>query len=73
MLTKVYFLLRGCLFEGFVGGLGYITRQDVMYHLLCYEGETISSWHKVMKQTEITFAKLERWMMRGNDWSEEVA
>lgn len=70
MVTRFYLFLRDCLSDGLVGAFGHVRGDDVMEHLLCHNGYMVPSLHKVTKQAEAAFAKLEMWMAKGKDWRE---
>lgn len=72
MLTKFYLFMRDCFPKGLTGVYAYISGDDVMEHLLCHKGETAPSRHKLSKQAEVTFLKLENWVAKGNNWREAL-
>lgn len=72
MLTKFYLFMRDCFPKGLTGGYAHISGDDVMEHLLCHKGETAPSRHKLSKQAEVAFLKLENWVAKGQNWREAL-
>lgn len=72
MLTKFYLFMRDIFPKGLTGEYSHISGDDVMEHLLCHKGETAPSRHKLSKQAEFAFLKLENWVAKGKNWREAL-
>lgn len=69
MFNKFYLFLHDNLPNGLTGKLAHILGDDVMGYLLCCS-ETAPSRHKLTKQAEAAFTKLQAWMAGGRNWRE---
>lgn len=72
MLTRFYLFMLDNLPQGLTGSFSHVDGNDVMDYLLCHKGASTPSRHKVTKQAEAAFIKLEEWMSKGATWREAL-
>lgn len=69
MFGKLYLFLRDFSPQGLTGKLAHINGKDVMDYLYGQKTDPQPSRHKLTRDANAMFSKLEDWMSNGKDWA----